>query len=60
MNKDLVRKFTEAVNLADWDGFAEIVAEYEGVSMDDVRACLLFATRSLGNTEFMPLTSEGK
>ena len=36
----------------------EILAEYEGLSPDDIRACLLFAVKSLGNTEFMPLTVE--
>jgi uncharacterized protein (DUF433 family) len=36
----------------------EVLAEYEGLTHDDVRACLLFATRSLGSTEFMPLTTE--
>ena len=33
----------------------EILAEYEGVTQEDIQACLLFATRSLENTTFMPL-----
>ena len=38
---------------------SEITAEYEGVSQEDIQACLLFATRSLENTTFMPLAGEG-
>ena len=37
---------------------AEILEEYEGLTQDDIQACLLFATRSLENTAFMPLESE--
>jgi uncharacterized protein (DUF433 family) len=36
----------------------EILAEYDGLTREDVRACLLFATKSLGSTDFMPLTVE--
>ena len=36
----------------------EILNEYKGLTIDDVRACLLFATKSLKNTEFMPLMAE--
>jgi uncharacterized protein (DUF433 family) len=36
----------------------EILEEYEGLTADDVRACILFATKSLGSTDFMPLTVE--
>ncbi len=32
--------------------------EYEGLTVEDVRACLLFATRSLESTTFMPLAPE--
>lgn len=35
---------------------ADIVKEYEGIALEDVQACLLFATRSMENTTFMPLT----
>jgi uncharacterized protein (DUF433 family) len=34
---------------------AEILEEYEGLAPEDVQACLLFASRSLQDTEFMPL-----
>ena len=37
---------------------AEILKEYEGLSQEDIQACLLFATKSLENTTFMPLTAE--
>jgi uncharacterized protein (DUF433 family) len=33
----------------------EILAEYEGMTQEDIQACLLFATRSLENMTFMPL-----
>ena len=33
----------------------EILAEYEGLTKEDISACLLFATRSLQETAFMPL-----
>ena len=34
---------------------AEILAEYEGLVPEDLAACLLFASKSLENTSFMPL-----
>ena len=37
---------------------AEILEEYEGLIQEDIQACLLFATKSLENTTFMPLTAE--
>lgn len=37
---------------------AEILEEYEGLTQEDIQACLLFATKSLENTAFMPLTVE--
>ncbi|MFL6210271.1 MAG: DUF433 domain-containing protein [Pyrinomonadaceae bacterium] len=36
----------------------EVLAEYEGLAPEDIQACILFATKSLGNTDFMPLTVE--
>ena len=36
----------------------EILGEYDGLTQDDIRACFLFAVKSLGDTEFMPLTVE--
>jgi uncharacterized protein (DUF433 family) len=38
----------------------EILSEYEGLTREDVQACLLFATRSLESTVFMPLNTEVK
>jgi uncharacterized protein (DUF433 family) len=37
---------------------AEILAEYDGLTRADLRACLLFAAQSLQSTLFMPLTME--
>jgi uncharacterized protein (DUF433 family) len=37
---------------------ADILEEYRGLSAEDVQACLLFATRSIGDTTFMPLVAE--
>ncbi len=34
----------------------EVMAEYDGLTLEDIQACLLFASRSLENTTFMPLT----
>jgi uncharacterized protein (DUF433 family) len=36
----------------------DIVKEYKGLSHDDIRACILFAMKSLEKTEFMPLVME--
>jgi uncharacterized protein (DUF433 family) len=36
----------------------EILAEYDGLAQEDIQACLLFATRSLEDTAFMPLVAE--
>jgi uncharacterized protein (DUF433 family) len=36
----------------------EILQEYEGLTQEDILACLLFATRSLQDTDFMPLSLE--
>jgi len=36
----------------------EILEEYEGLTAEDIQACILFATESLRNTDFMPLTVE--
>jgi uncharacterized protein (DUF433 family) len=37
---------------------AEILQEYSGLMREDIRACLLFASRSLESTSFMPLAIE--
>jgi uncharacterized protein (DUF433 family) len=34
----------------------DVLREYAGLAREDIHACLLFATRSLESTEFMPLT----
>lgn len=36
----------------------EILEEYDGLTLEDLQACLLFAARSLENTSFMPLQTE--
>ena len=36
----------------------DILDEYEGLTVQDVYACLLFATKSLEDTTFMPLNME--
>ena len=33
----------------------EILEEYKGLTKEDIRACFLFATRTLKDTDFMPL-----
>ena len=38
----------------------EILEEYEGLTEKDIRACLLFATKALRETDFMPLASVPK
>ena len=34
----------------------EIMDEYPGVTEEDIQACLLFAAKSLEDTDFMPLS----
>ena len=36
----------------------EILEEYKGLIIEDIQACFLFATKSIENTEFMPLMAE--
>lgn len=38
--------------------YDEILTEYTGLTLADIQACLLFATKSLQNTSFMPLSPE--
>lgn len=38
----------------------EILGEYDGLSREDIQACLLFASQALSSTSFMPLTMESK
>ncbi len=37
---------------------AEILTEYDGLVEADIKACLLFAARSLESASFMPLAME--
>ncbi len=34
----------------------EVVDEYNGVTLQDIQACMLFASKSLEDASFMPLT----
>lgn len=36
----------------------EIIAEYQGLTKEDIQACILFASKSLENSVFMPLKVE--
>jgi uncharacterized protein (DUF433 family) len=36
----------------------EIINEYKGLTQEDIQACILFASKTLENTVFMPLTAE--
>ena len=44
--------------LAHGANFDEIMQEYQDVTTEDIQACLLFATKSLESTAFMPLVVE--
>ena len=44
--------------LAHGETIADILEEYKGLTVDDIKACLLFATKSLEDTAFMPLEME--
>ncbi|MBK9153066.1 MAG: DUF433 domain-containing protein [Chloracidobacterium sp.] len=37
---------------------SQILEEYEGLTVEDIQACLLFAGESLSRSEFMPLVVE--
>lgn len=36
----------------------EVLEEYDGLTNEDIRACLLFAGESLSHADFMPLVLE--
>lgn len=38
----------------------EILEEYQGLTSEDLRACLLFASKSLESDAFLPLISESR
>jgi uncharacterized protein (DUF433 family) len=44
--------------LAHGETVAEIISEYKELTQEDIQACILFATKSLENTTFMPLAVE--
>lgn len=44
--------------LAKGASFADILAEYEGLTSEDLQACLLFAANALESMAFMPLARE--
>lgn len=45
--------------LAHGETVDEIIAEYNGLTQEDMQACFLFATKSLESTSFMPLAEAG-
>ncbi len=36
----------------------DLIAEYEGLTPEDIAACLLFAGKSLSETDYMPLLAK--
>lgn len=44
--------------LAQGASVEEIIEEYEGLTREDILACLLFASETLESTTFVPLTAE--
>jgi uncharacterized protein (DUF433 family) len=44
--------------LANGTTIEEIVEEYEGLTIEDIQACLLYASEALENTAIMPLKEE--
>jgi len=44
--------------LAHGSTYAEIIEEYKDISIQDIQACILFATKNLESTSFMPLSVE--
>lgn len=44
--------------LAHGQSAQEIIKEYKGLVIEDIQACILFASKTLENTVFMPLTAE--
>ena len=39
---------------------AGLLDEYQGLAQEDIQACLLFASKTLGDSEFMPLAAESR
>jgi uncharacterized protein (DUF433 family) len=44
--------------LAHGSSIEEILGEYKGLTTEDIRACLLFASKSLEDVTFMPLAMQ--
>lgn len=44
--------------LAHGASFSDILDEYQKLTQEDILACLLFASRTLENSDFMPLVPE--
>jgi uncharacterized protein (DUF433 family) len=44
--------------LAHDESVQEIIEEYYDLTQEDIQACLLFASRTLENTAFMPLVED--
>lgn len=44
--------------LATGSDVEDLLGEYDRLTTDDVSACLLFASRSLADVEFMPLATK--
>ncbi len=38
--------------------FEEIIEEYDGLTREDILACLLYASETLENTTFVPIVEE--
>ncbi len=45
--------------LASGASYQDILEEYDGLTQEDILACLFFATKSLETTTFVPLSLEG-
>jgi len=45
--------------LAHGSSIESIIEEYQGLTEDDIKACLLFAKKYLEDTSFMPLDAGG-
>ncbi|MFC1762287.1 DUF433 domain-containing protein [Planctomycetota bacterium] len=62
VGKPIIRKTRLTVDfilglLAHGSAVKEICDEYQGITEADIQACLLFATKTLQETDFMPLAS---
>ena len=44
--------------LAHSSSATDILDEYEALTLEDIQACLFFASQSLSNTTFMPRVAE--